>query len=188
MKSNPGAHPDKYHEICFGKYNASSDVKPPGYGKLSNFAVAQCNSPGCTVYRIFDDEPKLALLGSKGCGHYWSPPEVVENRSQAAIFKAEGVCPYPSNYTHGDDLGSKGGYLMKCTMPINYAFTIGQTQSAECNSPNGSNYTVGPSDTLQLIVSGMSNWTCHYCKMREVSGTYPNVSDCDGAWNAITCP
>merc|ERR1711897_63019 len=93
-------------DICFGPYNAPSQVHEPGYGGFSNFAVARCNNPGgCTVYRIFDTPPAPGARSAIPCGHSWSPPSVLADKSQSEYFEAVGVCKY--KYAHDEVMGSR---------------------------------------------------------------------------------
>lgn len=187
MKANQGADPDRYQDICFGDFNASGNVKAPGFGEFSNFAVTQCdNSTGCIIYRVFDTLPDPSARAASTCGHYWSPPSVLQDKSLSAYFEDVGVCTY--KYAHGDTDGQKGGYLQRCTMPYGYAFVVGQTQSVLCEAEDAPNYTLGPTPALQVNIGSAYGWPCEYCKMKEVDGAYPDVLDCDGEWTSIDCP
>jgi len=186
-RSNQGADPKRYQEICFGPYNASSQVHEPGFGGFSNFAVAQCDNPdGCTVYRIFDTPPAPGARSAIPCGHSWSPPSVLADKSQSEYFEAVGVCKY--KYAHGGSPGQQGGYLLQCTAPSGFAVAVGQTQSADCEASDGSNYTVGPTAALQMNLDPKALSNCSYCKIKKVDGAYPDVLDCDGQWMPYTCP
>merc|ERR1712157_408788 len=185
--SNQGADPERYQDICFGPHNAPSQVAEPGYGGFSNFAVAQCNNPGgCTVYRIFDTPPAPGARSADPCGHSWSPKSVLADKSQSENFEAVGVCKY--KYAHDGSDGQQGGYVMKCTAPSGFAVAVGQTQSADCEASDGSNYTVGPTAALQMNLDPKALSNCSYCKIKKVDGAYPDVLDCDGQWMPYTCP
>merc|ERR1712217_654010 len=173
--SNQGADPERYQEICFGPYNASSQVHEPGFGGFSNFTVAQCNNPGgCTVYRIFDTPPEPGARSADPCGHSWSPPSVLADKSQSEYFEAVGVCKY--KYAHGGIPGQQGGYLLQCTAPSGFAVAVGQTQSADCEASDGSNYTVGPTAALQSWHAAIHSLLAHpiyfFCTPLQTAGRH----------------
>jgi hypothetical protein len=111
---------------------------------------------------------------------------VLADKSQSEYFEAVGVCKY--KYAHDGSDGQQGGYVMKCTAPSGFAVAVGQTQSADCEASDGSNYTVGPTAALQMNLDPKALSNCSYCKIKKVDGGYPDVLDCDGQWMPYTCP
>jgi len=200
-----GPNSEEYDTLCGETTRFFSDE---GEGHMSDYAIGMCADPkGCPLFRSFDlapDQQRRKLLGSGDIkGGFWTLEEDLSDDSGkgktiSQYAADQGICEwgYSSDvldHKIGGEggVGSAGGFMVKCMMPVGHHFAFGPGQSEDCLDEDGNEFTIPQSDVLQIYVDNYNIKVlkdCSFCAVKDydpLTREAPDITKCDGAWEDL---